>query len=110
MVRKTRSGWSFGFRGTRGRGVDGEPAFRREVGFPAEIAFFTAAQRGESRVWSATREDHERLKELAERLKGEIRSTARTSLRIVESAGRVKNGASEPGPRNLRMWLRPSLT
>jgi serine/threonine-protein kinase len=59
--------------------------FRGELEFPTEIAFFTTAQRGESLVWSATREDHERLEELAELLKGEIWSTAATSLRILES-------------------------
>jgi serine/threonine protein kinase len=60
--------------------------FRGDLGFPAEIAFFTTAQRGESLVWSATREDRERLEELAELLEGEIWSTAQTPLRILESA------------------------
>jgi hypothetical protein len=59
--------------------------FRGEIGFPAEIAFFTTAQRRESLVWTAGREDHERLEELAELLQGEIWSTAETPLRILES-------------------------
>ena len=52
--------------------------------FPGQIDFFTTAQRGESLVWAATREDHERLEELAELLDAEIWSTARTPLRISE--------------------------
>jgi hypothetical protein len=35
-------------------------------------------------VWTATREDHERMEELAELLEGEIWSTAETPLRIAE--------------------------
>lgn len=59
--------------------------FRGDPGFPAEIAFFTTAQRKQSLAWSATRGDRERLQELAELLEGEIWSTAQTSLRILES-------------------------
>jgi serine/threonine protein kinase len=59
--------------------------FRGESGFPSEGAFFRTAQRGKSLVWTATREDHERLGELAELLKGEIWSTAQTPLRILGS-------------------------
>jgi serine/threonine protein kinase len=58
--------------------------FRGDSGFPSEIAFFRTSQRGESLVWSATREDHERLEELAELLEREIWSTAEKALRIVE--------------------------
>jgi serine/threonine protein kinase len=61
--------------------------FRGELGFPSEVAFFTTAQRRESLVWTATREDRERLEELAELLRGEIWSTAQTPLRILESPG-----------------------
>jgi hypothetical protein len=61
--------------------------FQGELEFPSEIDFFTTAQRRESLVWTATREDHERLEELAELLRGEIWSTAQTPLRILESPG-----------------------
>jgi serine/threonine protein kinase len=61
--------------------------FRDEPGFPSEVAFFTTAQKGESLAWTASREDRERLVELAEILAGEIWSTARTPLRILESPG-----------------------
>jgi hypothetical protein len=52
--------------------------------FPSQIDFFTTAQRGESLVWTANREDQERLDELAELLRGEIWSTAEKPLRIEE--------------------------
>jgi hypothetical protein len=60
--------------------------FEEGVPFPAEAAFFTTAQRGESLVWTATPADHERLAELEKLLQGEIWSTAETRLRIVDSS------------------------
>jgi serine/threonine-protein kinase len=65
--------------------------FRGELEFPGEIAFFTAAQKQESLAWRATREDHERLEELAKLLTGEIWAAAETPLRILDSPGESKN-------------------
>ena len=60
---------------------------RGQLEFPSEIDFFTTAQKGQSLVWAAAREDQERLKELAGLLESEIWSTAQTPLRILESPG-----------------------
>jgi serine/threonine-protein kinase len=59
--------------------------FRRELGFPSDLTFFTTALRGEHLAWTAARGDRKRLEELARVLEGEVWSTAETPLRVVES-------------------------